>query len=484
MTATPTLQLLNIISSATQLRWRRLWFVAGAAAAGAGLYFILSSRTGHPEKTATANTAAQTVAEDPEQRLRDAVRPVEPDVLCHPYVGFVGQVTRDEPEVSTDETGTLVIPSGPMIPYSCPRLFLERLFVQSHGGMQKTFWTLCFSCTEWLRVDKKRVCVRRHYVELIRGARTYHWWIHTNDFYVPSSKGPILMSSTARVTLAQRVEGQLTRVASCLFTKEHTSKTSEGVEVTEVLRTCRSFFSGREAWYFTSSSDTEVIHPDPFPDPQPESTPETSGDAEAVAREVPSLHVYSQIRRITSFPLKLRALRQAFTIMLSEPDCRHNLRDVGSMILEDLATLNDRDVRLFQELYHRLLLMAESPYYREVIVEELAESGIQNFNFMDVVFEVVLLRIQAGAQPPICPRPEGFLHHLLAVISSVSAVTGQSRPRADRYLLLVKSAMLLFLESIFTLEESAYNAPGSLFRVVWEIFESHVDDLLDRLKDV
>ncbi|XP_066517860.1 mitoguardin 1-like [Hoplias malabaricus] len=187
---------------------------------------------------------------------------------------------------------------------------------------------------------------------------------------------------------------------------------------------------------------------------------------------------------MTSFPLKLRALRQAVTTTLSEAGCRCSLREAGRMMLEDLAALNDRDVRLFQQLYHRLLVTAESPSCREGVVEELAEIGIQLFNFMDIIFEVVLLRIQAGAEPQICPRPGGFLHHLMAVISSVSAVTRQSRPRADQCLLLVRNAMLLFLESVFTLEESEYSSPGSLFRAVWEIFQSHAEDLLDRLEDI
>ncbi|XP_066517840.1 uncharacterized protein [Hoplias malabaricus] len=369
-------------------------------------------------------------------------------------------------QLRTEEGGTLVVPSGPVITYSCSRLFLERPVVRLHGGMQRTFWTQRFSSTEWHRADKKRVHVRLHYVELTQGALAYHWWIHTKGFFIPSAKCPVWTASTARVTLAQRVDGLLTRVASCAFTEEHSCKTSGGVEVTKVLRTCQSLFIGQEAWSFRTSSGTEVTRPDPDPQPQPEPTPETSGDAEAVAREVPSLHIYSEIKRMTSFPLKLRALRQAFTTTLSEAGCRYSLREAGCMMLEDLAALNDRDVRLFQQLYHRLLVTAESPSCGEGVVEELAEIGIQLFNFMDVIFEVVLLRIQAGAEPQICPRPGGFLHHLMAVISSVSAVTRQSRPRADQCLLLVRNAMLLFLESVFTLEESEYSSPGSLFRAV------------------
>ncbi|XP_066512334.1 uncharacterized protein [Hoplias malabaricus] len=275
--------------------------------------------------------------------------------------------------------------------------------------MQRTFWTLRFFSTEWHRADKKRVHVRLHYVELTRGALAYHWWIHTKGFFIPSAKCPVWTASTARVTLAQRVDGLLTPVASCAFTEEHSCKTSGGVEegpsfldlifvecllknhctalfpstecvvvvqVTEVLRTCQSLFIGQEAWSFRTSSGTEVTRPDPDPQLQPEPTPETSGDAEAVAREVPSLHIYSEIKRMTSFPLKLRALRQAFTTTLSEAGCRCSLREAGRMMLEDLAALNDRDVRLFQQLYHRLLVTAESPSCGEGVVEELAEIGV------------------------------------------------------------------------------------------------------------
>ncbi|XP_066517855.1 uncharacterized protein [Hoplias malabaricus] len=136
--------------------------------------------------------------------------------------------------------------------------------------MQRNFWTLHFSSTEWHRADKKRVHVRLHYVELTRGALADHWWIHTKDFFIPSAKCPVWTAFTARVTLAQRVDGLLTRVASCAFTEEHSCKTSGGVEVTEVLRTCQSLFIGQEAWSFRTSSGTEVTRPDPDPQPQPD----------------------------------------------------------------------------------------------------------------------------------------------------------------------------------------------------------------------
>ncbi|KAI4893660.1 hypothetical protein NFI96_026355, partial [Prochilodus magdalenae] len=457
----------------------------------------------------------------PVQSLHAAFCLVEPSVLCDLYSGFTGQ--QDQPELSTEEDGQLTVTSdhlGPValysidslinlsvsnniccivLPLKCPRLFLERLILQLHGGLQCSFWTLRFSYTNWYHRGKQRICVRRHYVLLRRGAVMWSWWILTNDFLKASAKTPVWYGSAARVTLAEHIDGHLTRVASGMFTEHAAYSTSGGVQVTEVSRTYQTLVIGHDEWAYCANSGSEVItaepepqpEPGPSPSPQPEPSPFPSpqpeaagGSADPVAQEVPSLHAYSEINEIDNFPFKMTALREAFTLILSDAGCCEYICGSARDILGDLASLNDRDLTSFQQVYDQLLEIAQSTFCREDIEMELGEIGIQHFNFMDVVYEFVLLRIQAGEELRIRPRPMGFLDHLVTMMSFFSATTQQSRPRADQYLLQVQKAMLMFLGDIFTLEENVYEDTESLASDVWEILEKHCEDLLESLEDI
>ncbi|KAL6472929.1 hypothetical protein MHYP_G00191170 [Metynnis hypsauchen] len=78
------------------------------------------------------------------QRLQAASPRVEPSILCELYAGFTTQPYRHQPE--------------------SPRLFVELLVLQFHGGLQCSFWTLWFSYTQWRNRDNQRIFVREHYV--------------------------------------------------------------------------------------------------------------------------------------------------------------------------------------------------------------------------------------------------------------------------------------------------------------------------------
>ncbi|KAL7882732.1 hypothetical protein SRHO_G00003900 [Serrasalmus rhombeus] len=131
--------------------------------------------------------------------------------------------------------------------------------------------------------------------------------------------------------------------------------------------------------------------------PQSSTFPEAAG-ASAEAQEVLALHISSQLMRITNFSHKLDSLCQAFT---NQPD--------------------------FQQ--------------------------IQHFNFMDIVFEVVVLGVLGEARPQICPVAGGFLGHLIVMISSFSTTSEQITPWAAEHLHILKRRMILLLQDIFSMEE-------------------------------
>ncbi|KAI4905607.1 hypothetical protein NFI96_026861, partial [Prochilodus magdalenae] len=483
---------------AVKVGWRPLLFVAGAAAATAGAYYVFFYRSrDRQRRPTTEETTVQTLPEDLVQRLRLVISLVELRDVCSAFCDYASLLGSVQTEVITEENGQLMVSPqycGPVTEYRCPRRFLLELILQlCFKELQSSFWTLRFSYTRWHHRGQQIICVRRHYVLLMRGARTYSYWIITNDFFMSSTKCPIWYASAARVTVAECVEGLLTRVASCMFTEHRVPKTSGGVQVMEVYYTHQSLII-RHEWSHVATSWSEVLSSDPNPQPEPSTSPcpqpgsdaagqdtsEAAGGTADVAREVPALHVYTEIKGIHNVPLKLNTLRQAFTTILSDANWREDACETGRTVLGNLATLNGRDLNAFHQAYDQLLGLVQDPFYREGIEAELAQIGIQHFNFLDIVYEVVMLGIQAGARPQICPMPGGFLDHLLVMISSFSATTLQSRPRAEQYQLLLQNEMMHFLEDIFTLEECVYEAPESVAEAVWDL----VEKLLDRLEDL
>ncbi|KAL7884281.1 hypothetical protein AOLI_G00070510 [Acnodon oligacanthus] len=334
--------------------------------------------------------------------------------VWRPTTEETAETLRVPTEVITEESGQLLVSPqycGPVTVYRCARQFLGELVLQH-----------CF---------KERICVRRHYVLLMWGAVTCSWWILTNDFFMSSSQCPIRYASAARVTLAERIKGLLTRVASCAFTEYHIPKTSGGVQVTEPEPSTSPWTAGQ-------------------------GTPEAAGGSADIDREVPALHAYTQIKRIENFPLKLIALHQAYTIILNNAECQKDVFESGRKILGNHSKCQGADY---------------------------LSAGIHHFNFIDIVNEVVIFGVQCRVRPQICPTLGGFLDHLLVMISSFSASTEQSRPRAKQYRLMIQitlrivtiqNAMMRLLEDIFALGESVYEHPESVAEAVWNLVVDHV----------
>ncbi|KAL7866592.1 hypothetical protein AOLI_G00144060 [Acnodon oligacanthus] len=214
-------------------------------------------------------------------------------------------------------------------------------------------------------------------------------------------------------------------------------------------------------------------------------TPEVAADLTVPpeAYQVPALYTYFASKS-SNFPLRLLAMRQAFTLVLSNSHHAKYMSIAGRVILGGLAARNARELPAFQEAYATLVAFAEDASHREAICTELAQVGIQHFNFLDIVFELVLMGVLQGARPPIYPTPGGFLGHLVDMICSFSPISMQRRPRADKYLFLLLDEAMLLLEEIFGSEEHVYMDPGSLALTLWDCLEKHVQQLLASLQGV
>ncbi|KAL7828391.1 hypothetical protein SRHO_G00320250 [Serrasalmus rhombeus] len=80
----------------------------------------------------------------------------------------------------------------------------------------------------------------------------------------------------------------------------------------------------------------------------------------------------------------------------------------------------------------------------------LAEIRIQQFNFIDIIYELVLLGVLRGARPPIFPRPRGFLSHLMAMLYSISTATEHRMLTAEECMFHVQIEMFLLLDDLFS----------------------------------
>ncbi|KAL7866585.1 hypothetical protein AOLI_G00143990 [Acnodon oligacanthus] len=269
------------------------------------------------------------------------------------------------------------------------------------------------------------------------------------------------------------------------------------------------------------SQAAPVASSTPHPPPEPEADPASSGQTmlEHLLRPdqhyLPRLHRWHALHlsqhssclspprallsayfamRSPNFPLRLSALRQAFTLVLSDSHHAKYISIAGRVILGGLAARNARELPAFQEAYARLVAFAEDASHREAICTELAQ--IQHFNFLDIVFELVLLGVLQGARPLIYPTPGGFLEHVVDMICSFSPPSMQRRPRAEQYLFLLQDApttdatttlfllSMLLLEEIFGREEHCYTDPGSLVLCLWDCLQTHVQHLLAKLQGV
>ncbi|XP_062409880.1 uncharacterized protein LOC134100606 [Sardina pilchardus] len=199
------------------------------------------------------------------------------------------------------------------------------------------------------------------------------------------------------------------------------------------------------------------------------------------AREVPSLFDFLQSRSLTDFSTRLTALRQAFTILLSEAQ-QCNLASVAvKMILRNLATLNGRDADLFQRAFDDLVVYFQNPENALSIPVELLEARIHHVNALDIVFELVLFGMLGAAPPQLVPQVQGgFLDQLLAVVRAILPLEVWS-PAADQYWQMLRADVLAFLEEIFSLELSDYSRPQALADGLFSRLEQRVDQLLSTL---
>ncbi|KAL2076311.1 hypothetical protein ACEWY4_025192 [Coilia grayii] len=197
------------------------------------------------------------------------------------------------------------------------------------------------------------------------------------------------------------------------------------------------------------------------------------------ADQVPCLYHLFQSTGLEDFSLRLGGLREAFAVLLAWPQTANFMTVAGSMVFGNMATLNGKDAGAFQQAFDQLVAFIQRP--DTAIDAELLEVGIHQFNLLDVIFELVLLRGLEWHHVQLVPQAQGgFLDHLATVIQAFLPSEAWP-PQAAQCWELLQAEVLSFLVEILSLDVSVYHHPQDLAERVFACLEQHIDQLLSTM---
>ncbi|XP_076139527.1 uncharacterized protein LOC143122632 [Alosa pseudoharengus] len=366
-------------------------------------------------------------------------------------------------------------------------------------------------CTDRPPCSPAMVGERRCSGETVEGSlRTQFWFTADENFVVDAEGNRDTYTTIDAATIIKWRCGELVRAVSYHEQESKLLVLMDGVPVIQTSRTYkRVTMSANGSLVSSERSETTSVPAPVVPDPSADGAADASGptdppgaDASAAAaaddtqssaqgsedscllpeaREVPSLFNFFQSRTLEDFSTKLTALRQAFTILLSD-DQQCNYASVAvRMILRNLATLNGRDADLFQRAFDDLVAYVQNPENALSIQVELLKARIHHINVLDIVFELVLFGMLDVARPQLVPRVQGgFLDQLLAVVHAFLPFEACS-PAAHQYWQMLQADLRAFLEEVFSLDLSVYSRLQALADGLFSCLEHRVDQLLSTL---
>ncbi|XP_051561661.1 uncharacterized protein LOC127445546 [Myxocyprinus asiaticus] len=187
-------------------------------------------------------------------------------------------------------------------------------------------------------------------------------------------------------------------------------------------------------------------------------------DLTPVERELPntSLHLHSLY--VFDVPMKLEALRLAFSTLLSRGNVQNTLYVAGKNLLSHLVAANKQDVNTFKEAYDRVIRLLRRSDQRDAVKKELHDVGVHQLNFLDVFFEFILVGlVQNNLPEAVCNG--GFLEHLNSLISTWD-IPGDWEPAADQQFWQLHRYLMDLLEALANLPLDTYHSPDLLVNKV------------------
>ncbi|KAL2083412.1 hypothetical protein ACEWY4_021185 [Coilia grayii] len=218
--------------------------------------------------------------------------------------------------------------------------------------------------------------------------------------------------------------------------------------------------------------------------------------------------------------VKLRAVRQAFQIIIRDAESGHFLKEAGLSILTGLLLLAGK-TEGFTHVWNKLMVFAESRSNWAMITMECLEAGMQTPCFYDLFYEAIVLKLLecSGQAPPVLRttlrtpwisdstkkttvmfhcwaqirkerelmRPQGLYHHLCEVRDYIDgeimwAAFGPQSDAKDLYFLL-RGEMLSFIQHIFDLDSHNYVSPALLAVLIFSMWKESMCRLQAYLKE-
>ncbi|XP_063060984.1 uncharacterized protein LOC134454117 isoform X2 [Engraulis encrasicolus] len=197
----------------------------------------------------------------------------------------------------------------------------------------------------------------------------------------------------------------------------------------------------------------------------------------SVNGQVPSVYYIFQSTGLGDFSLRLAGLREAFAVLLAQPETANFIAVTGSMLLKNMATFNGKDAGASQQAFDELVAFTQT--LTSTVTAELLEVGIHHFNLLDVVFELLLFRnLHQWTAVRVVPQAQGrFLDHLATVVQSFLPYEAWP-PQALQCWALLLSEALSYLVETLSLDVWACHQPQHLAQRVFCSLECHIDQLL------
>ncbi|XP_060748904.1 uncharacterized protein LOC132861413 [Tachysurus vachellii] len=323
--------------------------------------------------------------------------------------------------------------------------------------------------------------VRRYIACLVRGPEVLLWWITTTKM---SSNHWGAFSSTTQETLItciQRVCGSVRALVACHHEETTVHVPYEDGEQT-IYQVSRSYLRmdvdgqvdmshEEEGSFFTPHADSEVQSE--FEESDVELPPEE--------QEVPFISLYLTGRGITDLVLKLPAVREAFSRMMSSIHSKNFLYVAGKQILMRLAAANKQDPRGVQRAYDEVIRFLREPSYQEMIEAEVLDAQLYHFNLLDVFFELIFFSCLINSLPPEA-LDGGFLQLVFYMNSQWDVDIRE--PEAEQLFLLLSLKLTMLLEELFSQPLDLYSDPAALATVVLRLVKERVQEMLKAMAEV
>ncbi|XP_062863828.1 uncharacterized protein LOC134325529 [Trichomycterus rosablanca] len=292
---------------------------------------------------------------------------------------------------------------------------------------------------------------------------------------------PYFTTSEVCFTGIQSISGTVTEFVSCRRLETFVNVLLEDRVKTfhKVIKDYRQLWADgqedaahwvKESTCYTPDMDSETDSESEFEGSEESLSPEES--------EVPFISCHLKDCGITDVALKLPALHEVFTTLLTSIHLQNLLFISGKELVMHLAALNKQDVLEVQLSYEALIRFLKEAANQSSVQLEMFEVQL-HLNLLDVLYELVLFGWFIYDSAPEF-MDGGFLDRLLKHIISWDIEIWE--PAAQQCFTVLQDQLTEFLQVVFSQPLELYEDPEGLAHVVLDLLKLHVQQMLKTMK--